>query len=280
MDDSLPPHLAERFRWIVDPAETSHGPGEFVLYWMHNALRGHENPALDVAICLARQNGLPLLVYHGLSEDYPYASDRYHAFILQGDRDVQRELRERGVNPVFHLQREGNRGPHLRDLVRRAAVLVSEEMPVQPLSGWIDRLATRTKTPIACVDTSCVVPASLVSETHTRAFEFRNATSQLYDQRVGQTYSEQKVDCEIHDGPLPFEPLDLQDVCLASLIGRCKIDHAIGPVADTPGGSRCGYARWEDFKKHRLSRYDDNRNDASIHGGTSRLSAYLHFGDG
>ena len=74
MDESLPEHLAERFRWVVAPDQTAHGPGEFVLYWMHNALRAHENPALDAAICIARQNGLPLLVYLGLSEDYAYAS--------------------------------------------------------------------------------------------------------------------------------------------------------------------------------------------------------------
>jgi len=47
-------------------------------------MRAHENPALDVAICLSRQNGLSLLVYHALSEDYSYSSDRFHSFILQG----------------------------------------------------------------------------------------------------------------------------------------------------------------------------------------------------
>ncbi|MDG2222724.1 MAG: hypothetical protein P8L85_15195, partial [Rubripirellula sp.] len=79
MHCSLPSYLDERFRWRVSPTDSgAQTPGDFVLYWMHNALRCHENPALDAAICLARQNGLPLLVYHGLSEDYPYASDRYH----------------------------------------------------------------------------------------------------------------------------------------------------------------------------------------------------------
>ena len=136
VDQSLPPALAERLRWLVSPADAQHQPGEFVLYWMHSAMRGHENPALDVAICLARQNGLPLLVYHALSEDYPYSSDRFHAFILQGQRDVQRELADRGIESHFHLARDGDRGPHLRDLTRRAAVLVTEDMPVHPLVGW------------------------------------------------------------------------------------------------------------------------------------------------
>ena len=114
MDQSLPEHLAERFRWVIDPESCASGPGRFVLYWMHNALRAHENPALDVSIALARQNGLPLLVYHAISEDYPYASDRHHTFILQGARDAQRQLAERGITSHFHVQRDGHRGAHLR----------------------------------------------------------------------------------------------------------------------------------------------------------------------
>ena len=188
MDHSLPEHLAERFRWVVSPNQTPHEPGEFVLYWMHNALRAHENPALDVAICLARQNGLPLLVYHGLSEDYPYASDRYHAFILQGDRDVQRELTDRGIANAFHLQQKGNRGPHLRDLTRRAAIMITEEMPVQPLAGWLQRLVLKTKTPIATVDASCVVAPTLLQRCYQRAFEYRDATKELYATRVSRPY--------------------------------------------------------------------------------------------
>ena len=278
MDITLDGHLAERSRWEVPVSGSGHGPGEFVLYWMHNAVRGHENPALDVAITLASQNGLPLLVYHGLCETYPFASDRHHAFILQGARDVQRELGERGIAYAFHLQRQGCRGPHLRDLTRRAAVLVTEEMPVPPLTLWIERLRVITSTPIVCVDTACVVPPPLVGRPFTRAYEYRRATGPLYAERVPRAYREQEHDCEAFGGALPFEPLDLQRVCFATLIGQCRIDHTVGPVAETVGGTRSGYARWESFKRHGIRGYAKRRNNAADHGGTSRMSAYLHYG--
>ena len=54
----------------------------FVLYWMCTGVRCDVNAALDLAILIAQQRGLPLLVYHGLSETYPYASDRHHTFIM------------------------------------------------------------------------------------------------------------------------------------------------------------------------------------------------------
>ncbi len=298
VDDSLPAALAERVRWLRSPAATTTtsgqidagqasagqasagqaSAGEFVLYWMHHALRAHENPALDVAISIARQNGLPLLVYHALAEDYPFASDRHHAFILQGQRDVQRELSLRGIASCFHLERDGHRGPHLRDLTRRAAVLVTEEMPVQPVAGWMERLLHSTKTAIAMVDTSCVVAVPLVDKAYTRAFKFREATQPLYAQRVRRPYVEQAVDCAMYAGELPFKPLDLRDASLDSLIDRCKVDHSIAPVTDTPGGSQSGYARWDRFKEHGLPFYAKRRNDASLHDGVSRMSAYLHYG--
>ncbi|WP_168564262.1 FAD-dependent oxidoreductase [Crateriforma spongiae] len=278
MDIHLPSHLDVRTRWQVHPEGTAGPPGEMVLYWLHNACRAHENPALDVAICLARQNGLPLLVYHGLCETYPYASDRHHAFILQGARDLQRQMEDRGIRYAFHLQRQGNRGPHLRDLTRRAAVLVTEETPVPPLTGWLERLASITTTPIACVDTSCLVSPGQFPDASTRAFEFRSKSKAMYRDAVKQPYVDQVADCQVFDDVLPFEPLDLQHADLANLIGQCRIDHGVAPVSDTPGGSREGYRRWDEFKRSGLNAYSDRRNDAADPLGVSRMSAYLHYG--
>lgn len=65
----LPGHLQERVRVISD--RVPNGDAELVLYWMHHAVRGHANPALDVAIGCADQLGLPLLVYQGLGGVHP-----------------------------------------------------------------------------------------------------------------------------------------------------------------------------------------------------------------
>ena len=58
---------------------------------------------------------------------------------------------------------------------------------------------------------------------------------------------------------------------------RCQIDHTVGPVAHTTGGSTPGYARWERFRDRRLGRYARDRNDP-LRAGVSRMSPYLHFG--
>ncbi|NNF57030.1 MAG: NAD(P)-binding protein, partial [Rhodothermaceae bacterium] len=67
---------------------------------------------------------------------------------------------------------------------------------------------------------------------------------------------------------------------VAALCAACAIDHGIGPVAETPGGARAGYERWETFKQHGLRGYHRLRNNAAAPPpeGVSRLSPYLHHG--
>ena len=61
---------------------------------MRTALRGHENPALDVARAVARQQGLPLLVAAFVLKGHTYPTARRYQFWLQGFCDTQLELRE------------------------------------------------------------------------------------------------------------------------------------------------------------------------------------------
>jgi photolyase PhrII len=271
----LPEHLAERTRLVVDrPAPQG---GAFVLYWMRTAVRGHENPALDAALLAGKSLGLPVFVYHALSERYPFASDRHHTFILEGACDVQRELGERSVGYAFHLERPGRRGPHLRTLAGRAALVVTEEMPVRPLRQWTSRLAEAATTPVWCVDTACVVPLSVAGRAYERAFEFRRATERARAERISRAWPEIESPGEPFLPQLPFEPLDLRSADLAALVATCEVDHTVGPVPHTRGGSAAGYRRWEAFKRDGLARYAARRNDP-LRDGVSRISAYLHYG--
>ncbi len=104
---SLPAALAERSRYLSNRPPAS--SGEFVLYWMHHAVRGHENPALNLALTLANQLRLPVLVYQGLGGGHPYDNDRHQTFILQGARDAHLELGKRGVRAVFHVDPIGRK---------------------------------------------------------------------------------------------------------------------------------------------------------------------------
>ena len=274
----LPPHLAERVA-IVAPAAAADPAGEFVLYWARTAIRAHENPALDAAITLSRALGLPLFVYHALSERYPYASDRHHMFILEGARDFAAALTARNIGTAFHLERHGHRGPHLVTLARRAAVVITELMPVAPLDAWTSALRNAITAPVWQVDTACVVPVTLTTKAYDRAFVYRDATSRLRAERVTAVWNDAPHDGTPFVPELQFAPIDLATADFAALIADCQIDHSVGPVPDTRGGAIAGYTRWRNFvDSGRLDRYDRTRNDPTRGDGVSRMSAYLHYG--
>ncbi len=270
----LPEHLRERTRRIgVRPENAG---GDFVLYWMRTAVRAHENPALDVALLLANARRLPVLVYHALSERYPYASDRHHTFILEGARDVARELATRGIPHAFHLEREGARGPYLRELAARAVAVVTEDFPAAPFVRWTQRLAEHAL--VAAVDTACVVPMKVVGRAYDRAFAYERATKELRRARVSRAWIDVQPELAMGRPVLPFTPVDLERASFAELVASAAIDHGVGPVAHSRGGSVAGYARFRAFAlEGSLGQYARERNDP-LAGRSSRLSAYLHYG--
>ena len=124
--------------------------GEFVLYWMQTTHRAHDNFALNFAIEQANGLDLPVVVYHGLRHDYPWASDRFHSWILESVVDLYADFAAKGIQYAFWLSRERGaftrwpagaardeptpgRGDHrptaLLQLADRAALVVTDYYP-------------------------------------------------------------------------------------------------------------------------------------------------------
>ncbi|MBK9371776.1 MAG: NAD(P)-binding protein [Deltaproteobacteria bacterium] len=270
---TLPQILAERVR----PLTSAPPVGAFVLVWCRCALRGHENPVIDVALAAGDSLGLPVFVVQGLSERHPYMNDRHATFMLECARDLHAELAARGIGSALHVERPGHRGPHLITLGQEAALIVVDECPVPPLRQWTDALARQVTAPVWAVDAANVVPSPLVPKGVDRAFSFRERTAALRAERLRRPWADHPVHRPSFTPDLPFIPVNPAELDIPSLVAACDIDHSVGPVFDTPGGARAGYARWEQFKRRGLARYHRDRDDPTLDG-VSRLSAYLHYG--
>ena len=204
----LPPQLSERLRTLRNGQPLSNG--EFVLYWMHHAVRAHENPALEVAIRAANALRCPVLVYQGLGGRHAYNSDRHHTFILEGAREVQVALRPRGISYAFHLARDPTEGSPLRGLAQRSALVVVEDFPAPPFPSWTRRLAESVSLPVWAVDCECIVPMRLLKKSYARAFEFRRASAKLYETRLDAVWEEAGYEGAKAPADLGFEPVDLE----------------------------------------------------------------------
>ena len=252
----------------------------YVLCWLQQALRARDNPVIDAAIRLADHLGLPVLVYHGVREDYPYASDRLHRFILGASRDLERDCAARGLACVQFIDRAAHREKGLvYRLAVDAAAMVLEDQPAFVAQWQAERFAAKTDAAVLAVNAACVVPPLALDQgvKTTSAFRRRHQAvrEDWYD------WTDETPTQPPYAGPLPFEPdrlADATDADLDALVAACTIDHALPPSAMFPATRAEVAARLDRLRTEVLPDYVEARREARRPEGASALSPYLHFG--
>jgi deoxyribodipyrimidine photo-lyase len=255
--------------------------GDYVLYWIQTCRRLHRNHALDHALAAATELGKPLVVYEGLRRDEPWASRRFHRFVLEGMRDNARAAGRLGLSywPYVETERRAERRLLAR-LAARAALVVTDDAPGLEVPARTRALLRRTGAPIVAVEGGSIVPLSLLGSPVSAAAHLRprihRAFAEAWSQRpsprprVSRTAGRRVA--------APFEVFDAREI--ERLSGTLPVDASVPPVASTPGGSVAARARLRSFVAHRLRGYAEGRSRpaAPEAGHASGLSPYLRFG--
>ena len=279
MLDDLPPALKPRLRALNDHAPRP--DRRYVLCWLQQTLRASDNPAIDLAVSMANEMGLPCLVYHGIREDYPYASDRLHHFLVGASATLERGLERRGIACVTYLMRPSHEE---RGLVYRlagdAACVVTDDQPLFVARWQADRFAGKTDAPVWAVDTNRMVPLSLLPDGIDTTKWFRGAHKPL---RTGAFALPDDIAPALppYDGPLCFTPDRLgaqDDATLRAWIAECRIDHSLPPVAFFEASQDRLDEMMEQMIREVLPVYRWRRNNPADDASASMLSPYLHFG--
>jgi deoxyribodipyrimidine photo-lyase len=259
--------------------------GDLVLYWMQTTQRAHDNFALEFAIDQGNKLGLPVLVYHGLRHDYPWASDRIHSFILEGVVDLYRDFEARGIQYAFYLERAGDdaearrhagKASPLVALARRAALVATDFFPTFIIPRQIQALRAKVQTPLVAIDSATVVPMKYHQREYGTAISFRPKLRAALPQylrllRADEPKVRRKID-------LDFEPTVPTLETVSNLVSSCRIDHSVPRARTIRGGTTAARARFDKFLKDGLPRYEDDRADPNADA-TSLMSPYLHFGN-
>ncbi|MEP7366897.1 MAG: deoxyribodipyrimidine photo-lyase [Acidobacteriota bacterium] len=248
----------------------------FVLYWMQMNRRAESNHALEHAVSQANHLGLPLLVYEGLTFSYPYASDRFHQFILEGVPDTQRALARRGIGYGFYLRRtRTDANDLLYRLAADAAVVVTDDYPTFVASRHNSTVPSKIGVAYEAVDSSCIVPMQLHEKKEYGAYTIRPKIKRMLPDWLRPV---DRIPVE-HPwtAPPPEWHTEVRPENVAELTASCEIDHTIPPSITFRGGYTEARRYLDHFLKSNLKRYDTGRNNPSDHA-TSNLSPYLHFG--
>lgn len=258
--------------------------GDFVLYWMTMSRRTRWSFALQRAAAWAHAAQRPLVVFEALRCDYPWASDRFHRFLLDGMRDHADALRERPVLYLPYVEPAPRAGKGLlAALASRAVVVVTDDYPAFMIPAMTAAAARQVAVRLEAVDASGLLPVRASGAAFSSAFSFRRHLQRELPRHLAELPE---------PDPLAGRLLPLADRSTVRKLAqrwpelgrsprevdlsRLPVDHGVGAV-ETPGGERAGSAALERFVRDTLPRYAEERNhpDAAA---TSGLSPYLHFG--
>ena len=247
-----------------------------MLYWMQMFKRASHNYALNFAIQMANERGMPLVVYEGLRFDYPWANDRLHTFILEGVTEKKREFAERGIRYVFYLQRNKREPKNaVAHLAKEAALIVTDDYPCFIIPHHNKRIG-QFELPVFAVDANGMIPLSAFPKEEYAAYTIRPKINRLLPDvpRRIITPALKKLRPNLH---VDCPETDVSNREISNLIAQCNIDHSVKPSRLYKGGTANGRKRLRHFVEEILQHYDKTRNEPSIDG-SSRLSPYLHFG--
>jgi deoxyribodipyrimidine photo-lyase len=255
-------------------------PGRYVLCWLQQALRARDNPLVDAAVLLGNELGLPVLVYHGLREDYPFASDRLHRFVLGASRDLARGCAERGLACVQFVDRAAKREKGLvYRLAADAAAVMLEDQPAFVAQWQAERVAAEVDRAVFAVNAACLVPPAALDQGVGTTSAFRRRHQKARADWAAWVDEDPAV--APYDGPLAYEPDRLggmADAELDALVASLDIDHDLPPSAMLPGARAEVLHRLRRLTQEVLPAYADARGNAARPEGASTLSPYLHFG--
>ena len=244
--------------------------GSYVLYWMQASSRSEYNHALEYAISKANELNKPLVTYFGITDRYPEASERHYYFMLEGLKEVQSSLEEKGVKMVVwrKLPEVG-----AVELSKDASLVVVDSGYLKIHKEWRSYVAKHVECPFIRVESDVVVPVEEASpKEEYSAATFRPKIKKKLDHfLVPLKENYPKLD-SLH---MDFDSFDVEDVKKA--ISRLNINRSVKKVNEFRGGTREAKKHLEDFLKNKLDQYPELRNDPT-QDYLSNMSPYLHFG--
>ncbi|MFB0504470.1 MAG: deoxyribodipyrimidine photo-lyase [Candidatus Bathyarchaeia archaeon] len=244
--------------------------GDFVLYWMQASQRTEYNHALEYAVSKANELNRPVVTYFGITDTYPEANERHYYFMLEGLKDVQASLEERGIRLVVW-----HKSPELGavELSRNACLVVTDRGYLEIQKRWRSYAAEHAPCPFIQVESDVVIPVEEASPKE----EYSAAT---FRPKIKGKLDRFLVPMKGHTPEVDSLDLDLSSFAIKDIekaISRLNIDRSVKRVKDFHGGPAEAKRHLESFLKHRLERYQEFRNDPTQEC-LSNMSPYLHFG--
>lgn len=262
--------LADNPRVTIRRAGDPLKGGKCIVYWMQRAERSLDNPAVDLAVAIGNQLGLPVIVYFSAISNFPHANLRHYAFLNQGLSDIEEDLAERNIAFIVRRPPHNSLQSFLGEV--NAAMLIGDENPCREPERWRKVLAARLNLPFWTVDADVVVPSAIFPRHQYMLHIMRPRLNAQLPNYLKPLPNHKAL--HAWRRPRNFESFPVRDDIAQ---GWRNLDRSIQPVDTFTGGTHAALKRLRHFTGHILSAYDTQRNHPEADG-TSQMSPWLHFG--
>ena len=244
--------------------------GRYVLYWMQQSQRAFGNHALEFAVREANRLKLPVVVGFGITQRFPEAQERHCAFMLEGLRETESELKKRGIKLAVRLS-----PPPLAalDLAAGAAVIVVDRGYLRIQRGWRERVAGEARCRVVQVESDVVVPVETTSDKEEYAARTIRPKIERRLARFLTPLEETRPKRDSLEARLTG--VDISDV--DRLLGRLRVGRRALRAPNYRGGTAEARRLLAGFVKGALRHYDGDHSDPGKEC-SSGLSPYLRFG--
>jgi deoxyribodipyrimidine photo-lyase len=259
---------------------------DYVLYWMIATRRLHSNFALDRALEHCATLAKPLLIFEPLRVGYPWASDRFHRFVLDGMADNAVACQSLGVRYYPYVEPAPDAGKGLlAALAQNACVVVTDDFPCFFLPRMVAAAAKKLSVLLEAVDSNGLLPVRATEQTFLRAFDFRRLLQKELPQYFAH-FPHPNPLAKAKLPPVPAVPRKITSRWAAAgkalladepgWLDALPIDHSVEPTS-LRGGHTNARDHLLSFFGSNFSRYAELRNDPD-HDVSSGFSPFLHFG--
>lgn len=260
-------------------------PEGYCLYWMQQSQRINYNHALCYAIELSNKYQLPLLVYFGLTDDFPEANERHYAFMLEGLTEVSKALEERGIG--FHLVKTSPE-VGIESYLKDASFLIMDKGYLKIQRKWREMVVEKaSKTSISGVyelESDLIVPIEIASKKEEYAARTFRPKLHKYLDHYAINFDLKSVDIQWSEDYLKGSNQrrsdntnhGINEKTINGFLQSATIDHSVKKSDYFRGGYSEALRRLHVFIENGLPYYDQGNSPAFVV--QSGLSPYLHFG--
>jgi deoxyribodipyrimidine photo-lyase len=237
---------------------------------MQASQRSEYNHALEYSIIKANELNRPVVIFFGLTEKYPNANQRHYHFMLEGLKELQHSLEERGLKIVIRKV-----SPEIGaiQLSKNASLVVVDRGYLKIQKNWRTNVAKQIRCPLTQVESDVVVPVEVTSKKE----EYSAATirSKITNKLLNYLIPLKKRIPKKQSLKIDLDSLEIENV--SKLMLSLNIDNSVKTVDRFKGGTSQAKKNLHLFIKRKIDDYPRLRNDPNIDG-LSNMSPYLHFG--